>query len=144
MGALVLHVENDECENLGTNPSDWSSVANRVRGALRSDAERPQFGLPRFAVRPHQHRGSFRIADDFLFRRIPANLAAGLQGNVCQVTHRRHAMAALQIGVWFLARLQAVEKIADVPDVLVFPIARSVFRRLGPVLLARVWQWLRS
>src|SRR5437667_7637609 len=102
--------------------------------ALRH-SQRPQFGIPRFAIRAHQHFRRFRVADDFFLLRVPTNLPADAQRNVRQVTHRRDAMAALQIGVRFLPRLHAVEKIADVPDVLVFPIARGVFGRLSPKFL---------
>src|SRR6266496_6064456 len=54
------------------------------------------------------------------------------------------SLAASQIGVGFLARFDAVEKVADVTDVLVLPIARGVFGAFGPGLSYRFGHRLGS
>src|SRR5437773_1761147 len=77
-----------------------------------------------------------RVTDDLFLRRVPAQLAAESQRQIRQMADGANAMSALQIGDRLLPRLDAIEKVADVPFELVALAAgpvlggrRPVFRR---------------
>src|SRR5256885_16496409 len=99
--------------------SEWDTAHDAPAATKLRHSQRPSFRVPGLAIRPGQHPGRFRVAEDFFLLRVPTNFSLGTQGNVRQMTDRGHLMAAFQIGVRLLPRLHAVEKVADVPDVLV-------------------------
>src|SRR5436190_19323580 len=53
-------------------------------------------------------------------------------------------MTALQIGNGLRARLDAIQKVADMQRALLFRIARSVLERFAPGLSRREWNRLRA
>src|SRR5579872_6739595 len=87
---------------------------NRLTVLCGSKTKTPQYVIPRRAVGPFQPLRGFRISDDLFGPGVPPYLAPGAERNIGQVAGRGHLMALLDVGDGPFARLEAIEKIADV------------------------------
>ena len=76
--------------------------------------EAGEYLIPRLAIRTLQPEGSVAIIDNLFPLRIPSDLPSHLQREIRQMASGCRLMAAFEIGDRALARLDAIEKIADV------------------------------
>ncbi len=88
----------------------------------RRESPVPSDQVPRFSRGAPEEPGSFRIVDDFLFGRVPANFAAGAERDVAEVGCGGGLMADLRVGRGPAASADAF---GEVPDVQVGRVAAN-------------------